>query len=321
MYEARLYLMTDPKIENKTVLNDVPLAWEPGLFGERNDTVGGYNLESKEYRGVAYASCEFYGQDMFLNFTLPYSGKNLYHLVFIGEVGAGMIEFLVKTEFGNVCLMPSVVPAIECPYNDTVIAYTSNSTDLESAALSFSLDSCGNVTVVDMEIVDNRTCRAVIPRQVAGSVVNYRVEAVDVLLNVLVVNGSYSVKYLSSLDISLVGEKVNLGENMTVKGYLSPEVGDVPVVVRFDFGNESYEVVGYTLENGSFTVGFRANATGFWVVQARFDGDGYVYGCVSSELLVKVEEVPPLVKYGPYVGGIGAVVLIGVVVFLKRSKG
>ncbi len=52
-----------------------------------NNLVGGYNLESKEYRGVAYASCEFYGQDMFLNFTSPFPGKNLYHLVFIGEVG------------------------------------------------------------------------------------------------------------------------------------------------------------------------------------------------------------------------------------------
>jgi hypothetical protein len=31
--------------------------------------VGGYNLESEEYRGVAYASYEFNGQDMFLKYT------------------------------------------------------------------------------------------------------------------------------------------------------------------------------------------------------------------------------------------------------------
>ena len=65
MYEARLYLMYDPKAANSSVLNGVPLPWELGLYGNRSSTnnlVGGYNLESKEYRGVAYASCEFYGR-------------------------------------------------------------------------------------------------------------------------------------------------------------------------------------------------------------------------------------------------------------------
>jgi hypothetical protein len=321
MYEARLYLMTDPKIENKTALNDVPLAWEPGLYGEKNDTVGGYNLESKEYRGVAYASCEFYGEDMFLNFTLLYAGRNLYHLVFIGEVGAGMIEFLVKTEFGNVCLNPSVVPFREFPFNDTVVAYTSNSTSLERAILDYTVDGWGNVSVLEMEIVDNKTCRAVVPRQVAGTVVNYRVEAVDVLLNVLAVNGSYLVKNPSALNISLAAEKVFVGENITVDGYLTPAVGGVPIIVQFYSANVTREVVCYTLENGSFAAGFVANSTGVWGVLARFDGDDYVYGSLSSELMVEVEEVSLIVKYAPYIGGVGAVVVIGMIIYLKKSKG
>jgi len=321
MYEARLYLMTDPKVQNKTALNDVPLAWEPGLFGEKNDTVGGYNLESKEYRGVAYASCEFYGQDMFLNFTLPYPGKNLYHLVFIGEAGAGMIEFLVKTEFGSACLKPSVVPAKAYPYNDTVVAYTSNSTELERATLNYTVDGWGNVTVVEMEIVDNITCRAVIPRQAAGTVVSYKVEALDVLKNVLVVDGSYSVKYPSTLNISLINEKVYLGENMTVKGYLTPESEGALIIVQFECGNETKEAVCYTLGNGTFIVTFKPTVTGIWGVQARFDGGSYVYGSVSPQLMVKVEEQSPFVRYAPYIGGVGAIAVIGIIVYLKKSKG
>jgi hypothetical protein len=321
MYEARLYLMTDPKMENKTALNGVPLAWEPGLLGERNGTVGGYNLESKEYRGVAYASCEFYGQDMFLNFTLPYLGKNLYHLVFIGEVGVGMIEFLVKTEFGNVCLKPSIVPVREYPYNDTVVAYTSNSTNLESASLNYTIDGWGNVTVVEMEIVDNKTCRAVISRQTAGTVVDYRVEALDVLLNVLAVNGSYSVKDASTLNISLTAEKVYVGENITVRGYLTPEAGGVPIIVQFDSANETREIACYTLENGTFTVNFAPNVTGLWGVQARFDGDDYVYGSLSPQLMVEVEEASLIVRYAPYIGGIGAIAVIGIIIYVKKSKG
>lgn len=321
MYEARLYLMTDPKMENKTALNGVPLAWEPGLLGERNGTVGGYNLESKEYRGVAYASCEFYGQDMFLNFTLPYLGKNLYHLVVIGEVGVGMIEFLVKTEFGNVCLKPSIVPVREYPYNDTVVAYTSNSTNLESASLNYTIDGWGNVTVVEMEIVDNKTCRAVISRQTAGTVVDYRVEALDVLLNVLAVNGSYSVKNASTLNISLTAEKVYVGENITVRGYLTPEAGGVPILVQFDSANETREIACYTLENGTFTVNFAPNVTGLWGVQARFDGDDYVYGSLSPQLMVEVEEASLIVRYAPYIGGIGAIAVIGIIIYVKKSKG
>jgi len=321
MYEARLYLMTDPKIENKTVLNGVPLAWELGLFGERNGTVGGYNLESKEYRGVAYASCEFYGQDMFFNFTLPYVGRNLYHLVFIGEVGVGMMEFLVKTEFGNVCLKPSIVPVREYPFNDTVVAYTSNSTSLENATLAYTIDGWGNVTFVEMEIVDNKTCRAVIPRQAAGTVVDYKVEALDALFNVLAVNGSYLVKNPSTLNISLNAEKVCVGENITVRGYLTPEAGGVPIIVQFDSANVTREITCYTLENGTFTVNFAPNATGMWGVQARFEGDDCVYGCLSSQQMVEVEEVSLIVRYAPYIGGIGAIAVIGIIIYVKKSKG
>ena len=322
MYETRLYLMTDPRLLNKTSLNDVPLAWEPGLFGERNGTWGGYNLESREYRGVAYASCEFYGQNMFLNYTLPYFGKNLYHLVLIGEAGAGTVEFLVKTEFGNVCLKPETVPVRAYPYNETVVAYTSNSTDLEVATLNYTIDGWQNVTVVEMEIA-NKTCRAVIPGQVAGTVVSYNVEAVDVLKNVLVVNGSYSVKHPSMLNISLTAEKVYVGENVTVKGYLNPEAGDIPVIVQFDSANATIEFVCYTLENGTFTVNFKPNATGIWGVQARFDGNYYVYASLSPLLLVRVEEPPAYIKYAPYIGGIGAIaiVVIGMVIYVKKSKG
>jgi hypothetical protein len=320
MYEARLYLMTDSKVENETVLNGVPLAWEPGLFGEKNGTLGGYNLESKEYRGVAYASCEFPGQDMFLNYTMPHSGMNLYHLVLIGEAGAGTVEFLVKTEFNNVCLEPLIAPARAYPYDDTVIAYSSNSTDLEKATLNYTTDGWGNVTAVDMEIVDNKTCRAVVLGQAAGTVVSYRVEAVDVLLNTLNVSGSFSVKDASSLNITVAAEKMYLGDNIVVRGYLAPEAEGKLVTVQFDSTNVTRTLTCYTLENGTFTVVFQPNATGVWGVQARFNGDNYVYESLSSQLLIKVDEPPLYLKYAPYIGLVGVIAVIGIVVYLKKSK-
>ena len=321
MYEARLYLMADPKSGNKTILNGVPLAWEPGLYGDRNNLYGGYNLESKEYRGVAFASCEFFGQDMFLNYTSPNSGKSLYHLVLIGEVGSGTVEFLVKTEFKNACLKTLTVPTRVHPNNDTVVSYRSNSTDLEVATLEYSIDSWINYTLVDMEILSNRTCSATIPGQSAGTVVNYRVEANDTLRNILVANGSYPVKNELVLNVSLGREVVTQGENVTVRGNTTSVASDIPIIIYFNSANGSKQIVCYTKADGTFSVSFRPGTVGTWEVQARFGGDAFRYESVSSWLSVEVVEPSILVKYSYYiVGGMCGLIVVGAVIYWRKSK-
>ena len=321
MYEARIYLMADSKSKESTVLTGVPLAWEPGLYADRDNSYGGYNLESKEYRGVAFASCEFPGQDMFLNYTSPNSGKSLYHLVLIGEVGSETIQFLIKTEFGNACLKPLTVPEREHPNNDTIVAYVSNSTDLESATLQYSTNSWVNSTTIEMEILDNRTCRATIPRQPAGTTVNYRVEANDILKNVLVVEKSYPVKDELVLNLTLTREVVTFGENVTVWGNATPAGRVIPVTVYFSSVNGSKQMVCYTEADGTFTASFKLETLGSWEVQARFDGDAFLYEGLSSWLSVEVREPSVLVKYSLYIGGgIGAAVVVVAVVLWRKSK-
>lgn len=321
MYEARLYLMADPKSGNKTVLNGVPLAWEPGLYADRNNLYGGYNLESKEYRGVAYASCESFGQEMFLNYTSPNSGKSLYHLVLIGEVGSGTVEFLVKTEFKNACLKPLTIPDRVHSNNDTIVSYISNSTDLEGATLQYSTNSWINSTTVEMEIPDNRTCRATIPGQLAGTVVSYMVEANDTLKNVLVANGSYPVKDELTLNVTLNREVLTLGENVTVQGNTTSVASGIPIIVNFNSANSSKQIVCYTKDDGTFTVSFKPQTLGTWEVQATFSGDTSLYESVSPWLSVEVVEPSVLVKYSYYiVGGIGGAVVFGAIIFWKKSK-
>lgn len=327
MYEARLCLMADPKVQNYTLLNGIPLSWEPGLYGERNSTdggckYGGYNLESKEYRGVAYASCEQYGQDMLINFTAPHAGKSLYHLVLIGENGSGAIEFLVKTRFGDACLTPLTVPYRGYPQNDTTVAYVSNSTDLVNATLYYSVGGWGNVSALDMEIVDNRTCRATIPGQTAGTLVSHSVIAKDVLENVLIANGSYPVKHISALNMTLTHEVVYLGDNITVSGVLTPEVEGAKVVVSFETANSTNQVVCYTLANGTFTASFRPENVSILTVQARFAGDNRLYDCESEPLVERVEEPTFFMKYSLFIGGGigGGVAIAGVVVYLKKFR-
>lgn len=322
MYEARIYLMADSKSGERTVLNGVPLAWEPGLYADRDNRYGGYNLESKEYRGLAFASCEFPGQDMFLNYTSPNSGKSLYHLVFIGEVGSGTIDFLVKTEFENAYLKPLTVPERVHPNIDTVVAYVSHSTDLEGATLQYSTNGWINSTIIEMEILDNRICRATIPRQLAGTIVNYRVEANDTLENVLVVEKSYPVKNELVLNLTLTREVVTLGENVTVWGNATSVARAIPITVHFNSANGSKQIVCYTKADGTFTASFKPETLGTWEVQARFDGDTFLYESVSPWLSAEVREPSILVKYSVYIGGgIGVAVVIGVIIFWKKSKG
>jgi hypothetical protein len=321
MYEVRLYLMSDPTSKNQTVLNDVPLAWEPGLYGNRSKLLGGYNLESEEYRGVAYASCEFYGKDMFLNFTSPHKGKSLYHLVLIGEAGSGTVEFLVKTEFGKAFLKPSTVPSRVYPEDNATVAFTSNSTDLVNATLQYSTNSWQNTTALNMEIVDNRTCRAVILGQVAGTSVVYRVVADDVLENTLKINGSYAVKYSMALNISLPRKTVVIGENVTVRGYVTPTGDELPLTLTFTGVNRTAQVECTTFKNGTFVASFKPDTLGTWSVQASFVEDKFRYGVTSGELSVKVEEPSFIAKYSLYIGGgLGAAAIVGGVVYVKKFR-
>jgi hypothetical protein len=319
MYEARLYLMTDPQSKNKTLVNGAPLPWEQGLFGERKKNVGGYKLESKEYRGIAYASCECYGQDMFINFTSPYPGKNLYHLVFIGEKGSGTIEFMIKTEFNVNYLKPYIIPTKAYPNNDTVIAYISNLADIKNATLQYSIDNWKNSTTLEMKIVDGKICKGTIPGQEAGSLINYMVKAYDVLENFLSANGSYMVKYPSTLNISLIGEVIRLGENITVKGHLTPRVKNALITIYFTSTNQSKILIATTMEDGSFEVSMKPETLGKWDVQAEFEGDEFIDGSISQQLTFNVEE-SPLTKYSIYIGGMGAAAAIGVVIYIRKIK-
>lgn len=322
MYEARLYLMADPASKDRVVLNGVPLPWELGLYGNRSDVFGGYNLESEEYRGVAYASCEFHGEDMFLNFTSPHQGKSLYHLVLIGEAGYGTVEFLVKTEFGKAFLKPSTIPSRVYPQDNVTIAFVSNSTDLINATLQYSTNSWQNTTVLSMEVLnDSRTCSAVVPGQVAGTFVGYRVEADDVLKNSLAARGNYSVKFSTALNISLPHSVVVIGDNVTVRGYLTPVDDELPLALTFTSTNRTVQVDCVSFENGSFVASFRPDVLGTWFVQAEFVEDRFRYGIISGQLSVRVEEPSFMAKYSLYIGGgLGVVAVVGAVVYVKKFR-
>ena len=321
MYEARLYLMSNPEAGMGEMLNEVPLAWEQGLYDEISGIYGGYNLESEEFRGLAYASCEFYGQDMLINCSSSVNGESLYHLVFIGEKGAGNIKFLVKTEFGNVGLKPINPPSRVHPDNETTLTFVSNTTDLRNATFYYSVNDLENTTALNMQLIDNRTCVTVVPGQPAGTTVRYSVEAPDVLENILVYKGNYTVKYDSQLNLTLKAEAISIGENITLTGLINPTSENLSVTLIYTSANGTFQQTVYTLVDGTFTASFKPSVEGDWIVQAMFEGNNMLYRSLSPSLRFKVEPPSFLSQYSMYIyGGAGAGIAVIAVVYLRKRR-
>ena len=264
MYEARLYLMNDAK---SLTINSYPLPWEPGLYGNVSNKIGGYNFESEAPRGVAYASCEYPGQPMFLNYTSTNKFTNLYQLALIGEEGSGEIQFMLKTQFANESISPVVAPKKVFAGNATEISYSSISNSLESATCFYTVNNWTTQTSITMS-TDNHTCSAIIPGQAAGSIVQYKIEAIDSLRNVLRASGNYTVKMASSLDFAITNEKIQLGENITASGVLSPVTN--ASAVRLDiFGVNFNKTISCKIEpDGTFEATFRPPHSGNYSITA-----------------------------------------------------
>ena len=315
MYEARLYLMNN---KTSSSLNSFPLPWEAGLNGNLSSSVGGYNFESNSYRGVAYASCEHLGQDMYLNYTSPNNCTNLYHLVLIGEVGSGNIEFMLKTRFENITLTPLNIPKRVYPGNSSEISYGSNKTEIEKAQLSYTTDNWTSSATLDM-VLSNQTCNATIPGQIAGSFVQYRIKGNDVLKNNMTAIGNYSVKEQLRLNITAVKDKIVLGENITIIGLLAPNYNDSIVSVQYDSSNSTKTVDSVVSDNGTFVASFKPNSSGLWAITASSPENQVSYRCDSQELTVTVAEPPIYVKYSLFliIGMIVVIAVGGAVYFLR----
>jgi hypothetical protein len=318
IYQARLYLMNNAASPS---LAGYPLAWEPGLYGNLSTPTGGYNFEPLGYRGVAYANDEFMGQSLSLNYTSPNTGENLYHLVLMGGYGSGNIQLMLKTNFGN-SLSPLTIQSRVYPNNSTEIKCTSDSANLDTAQLSYTTNNWATTTTLNMDI-SNKTCNATIPGQNAGSLVQYQIQALDVLDNNLNTSGNYTVKEPLTLNIISVKDKIQQGTNITINGNLTPSIQNTTIKVQFCNTN-STETLNCTVNDiGNFTATFKPDASGLWAVIATSPETQTSYRCDSEQLMITVTPPPFYVKYSLFIiiGFVGAIAAGGIVYFLKfRNK-
>ena len=316
MYEARLYIMTNPSEDENATLNDVPLAWESGLYGNTSETYGGYNLDSDGLRyNEAIASCEYPGEDMLINFTVPVEGNLLYHLAFIAEHGEGTINFMVKTDFDAPEL--TILDPLEKvnPNNATSISvHMEERSNLETVTLNYTNDNWTTSTAVEMIASQNQIYSGTIPGQVAGTVVNYTVSARDTSGNSAEVLGSYEVKNWANITLDLSSPVVYCGENITVTG--SAPVSETNVTLTYamlsnstlnstvlDYAAVNDAILNHTSNNtavsrlvptdssGNFSDVYSLNQTGKWIVWASWNGSQTYFAASSDYLKFTVKKV------------------------------
>jgi len=282
MYEARLYIMANPSKGMGTLLNNMPLAWEPGLYGNLSGLYGGYNLDSRGFRNIdAMASCEFPGEDMLINYTYPYKGNVLYHLVLIAEHGNGTLNFMVKTDFEAPIL--SIQDPIEAAYsnNQTVITtYVDEHFGLKEVLLNYTGDDWATWTAIDMTPSKNQTYIGTILGQPAGTTVKYKVLAFDNAGNKAEAQSSYVVKNPTNITCSLSKSVIYYSENITVTVSISH--GGATVTLNYTCGDDVTSKSLSTDSNGFFSDTHIPNKTGSWAVLVSWAGNETCFGASSG---------------------------------------
>jgi hypothetical protein len=229
---------------------------------------------------------------------------------------------MMKTNFTVDTLTPLNFPSRVYPGNLTEITYTSNTTDLNAAQLSYSTDNWNSSNTIEMQI-NNQTCSATIPSQNAGSLVQYKINAIDDLENTWKASGNYTVKDPANLNITIVKDKIVLGQAITVTGTLTPSFNGSMVDVQFASA-KLVETLNCTVnDNGTFVERWKPDASGLWVVIANSPETQMAYSGYSQELAITVVPPPLYVRYSLYliIGFVALIAVSSVVYFLRSRRG
>ncbi len=341
MYEVRLYIMANPEADQGELLNGIPVAWEPGLRGEKTDIYGGFNFDPQGFRHVdAMASCEHSGEDMVIDYEVPVEGNLLYHIVLIAEYYSGNVEFIVQTDFQPPELQFTDPPTIVESGERTVLeASVRDETAINSTSLSYSTD--GGVSWNELPVYENGDgiYWGEAPAFDAGTSVEYCFAAEDDRGNVGEIRGTYKVLCNSHLELQLERERIELGDDVKISGRFSVEISGLKVELAMATASNTTKLWATTNEDGSYSTTFQPYSKGTWNVWATIPSDGRRFKGTSSEMLeftvvaprltTRIRRIPSVILARsrflikpPYlygvIGGVGAAV--GVVVFIRRRE-
>jgi len=291
MYEVQLYLMANPAAGVGTWLNGIPLPVESSLYGVEttvNSIVyGGLTLKNEGFRVPnASDSCEFYGQDMLINYSSGLTGNTnllLYYLGLIAEEGEGTVRFMFKTDFTAPALEVDPIDKAVSNREVTVTAHTFDSgSGLQTVSLNYTANDWKDWNTVEMSSSSENVFTAIIPGQPEGTTVKFKVTAIDMAGNSAARESSYLVKNATSLSISLSSTVLTGSDSIRVHGWISKGLTNVTL----NFVTQNTHILKTVLADvdGLFVYDFVPNMAGTWSVSASWSGDQKWWD-VYSELL------------------------------------
>ncbi|MEM3699759.1 MAG: PKD domain-containing protein [Candidatus Bathyarchaeia archaeon] len=125
-------------------------------------------------------------------------------------------------------------------------------------------------------------------------------------------------KAVSSITLNVSPSTVSVGENVIISGVLSPEeIGaHVNVTVRV---NGTVLATVLTGDMGNFTITWKPDKAGTYLIEASWPGDANSLPCSSGQRLVKVEA--PQFNVMPYVAvAIVAIIVVALAVYLVKFR-
>jgi hypothetical protein len=127
----------------------------------------------------------------------------------------------------------------------------------------------------------------------------------------------------SSLGVSLVAEKIRLGENISVTGSLNP-ISNTSTVKLQVFGLDYNKTLSCSINpDGSFEASFKPPKSGNYSIVANSPETSVSFGVNGKELSFSVAEPPMYIKYSIQIIGILVALTVcgSLVYFFKLRKG
>lgn len=135
---------------------------------------------------------------------------------------------------------------------------------------------------------------------------------------VLIYNGSYAVKHMSQLNLTLNVEAISIGENITLTGFITPPAQNLSITLIYTSINGTFQQTVFTSSNGTFTGSFKPSTEGKWSFEAMFEGNSMFCRSSSVFLMFKVEPPSFISQYSTYIfAGVG---IAGVAVFYVKKR-
>jgi hypothetical protein len=296
MYEARVYPMANPEVDNGYSIQNVGVPFGERLYKDGvSGAYGGYNTEIEGFRfSDMRISCESAGVDMRKVIQMQETnsteqGQNIfYYLVLLAEYFEGEIEFYIKTDYRPVNLTLLDPPEVGYTNETTLIKVESESAaEVESMWIEYTTDNWKHTESINLIDKDDYWL-AVLPSFNLHDDVEYRIHAVDEIDNRGLIEGSFTVMNKVEIDFGLSGSVIQGGQTVKITGAATKP--SINLKLNLEHGGNTESINVQTDGDGIFTYDYKPKKIGEYDVTLTYAGDEDYHSASSREKSFRVDK-------------------------------